>query len=128
MIPLGFYLQVGEPELRADKAAHLHVLYRSGPRAFSYAHIDPSGKMFGRMVYSDILSKPRLVADAQGAVTVRGGEQTYPKPDRVMTSDELQPPPPPPEKKKKKSWWQFGRKKETAEVSPTNSPTATLTP
>ncbi len=109
-IPLGDTISVGNPSAMIDNDGHLHVLFRSGPRSHSYAEVDPNAKVVKRAVYSDVLSTPQLVAEADGTVAVHGGEQTYPRFERVMTDQELKPPPPPPEKpkKKKKWWWPFG--------------------
>jgi hypothetical protein len=109
MVPLGETISVGDPSVLIDNAAHLHVLFRSGPRSHSYAEVDPGAKVVKRVVFSDILSVPQLVTGADGTVAVRGGEQTWPHEERVMTAQELRPPPPPPEKPpKKKWWWPFG--------------------
>ena len=110
MIPLGEAISITRPSAMIDNAARLHVLFRSGPRSHSYAEVDPQGKVLKRIVYSDILSVPQLVADANGSVVVRGGEQTNPRVERVMTDQELRPPPPSPVEKppKKKWWWPFG--------------------
>ncbi|HUJ09153.1 MAG TPA: hypothetical protein VL171_03940 [Verrucomicrobiae bacterium] len=111
MIPLGDALALGEPSAKIDIAGHLHILYRSGPRSYSYAEIDPQAQTVKRMVYSDMLSVPQLVANETGSVTVRGGEQTYPKVQRMMTDSELNPPPPPAPPPKRKWWWPFGPSK-----------------
>ena len=109
VIPLGETIEMGEPSEMIDGAGHLHLLFRTGPRAQSYVEIDPNAKVVKRAIYSDILSVPQLVAEADGAVVVQGGEQTYPRVERIMTQQELKPPPPPPEKpRKKKWWWPFG--------------------
>jgi hypothetical protein len=126
MIPLGNALTLGEPSARTDLAGHLHVLYRSGPRSFSYAEIDPEAQIVKRMVFSDILSVPKLVTDNTGSVSVQGGEQTYPKVQRVMTEEELNPPPPPPPPPKRKWWWPFGPRK--PRPAATNTPTADAPP
>jgi hypothetical protein len=124
MIPLGDSLALGEPSAKADAVGHAHVLYRSGPRSYSYAEIDPEGKMVKRAVYSDLLSVPHLVTDGDGLVSVVGGEQTYPRVQRVMTDQELNPPPPPPAKPpKKRWWWPFGPGKPAAATA-TNAPIA----
>jgi len=126
VIPLGETVAIGEPTAVIDSAGHLHVLYRSGPRSHSYADVGPDAKVVKRAVYSDILSVPQLVTEADGTVAERGGEQTYPHVERVMTDQELKPPPPPPEKPpKKKWWWPFGPARPQAV---TNSATATNTP
>ena len=124
MIPLGDAIALGEPSAKIDAAAHLHVIYRSGPRSFSYAEIDPEAKTVKRVVYSDILSVPKLVSDDKGLVSVLGGEQTFPRVQRVMTDAELNPPPPPPPPPpKKKWWWPFGPGKPKPAV--TNAPPTT---
>jgi hypothetical protein len=128
MFPLGETISVGEPSAMIDNAGHLHVLFRSGPRSRSYAEVDPNAKVVKRAVYSDVFSVPQLVADANGTVVVRGGEQTYPRVERVMTDQELRPPPPPPEKPpKKKWWWPFGPSKVATNASE-DSATATNHP
>jgi hypothetical protein len=122
MIPLGDSLSLGEPSAKTDAAGHAHVLYRSGPRSYSYAEVDPEAKVLKRAVYSDLLSVPHLMTDEDGLVSVLGGEQTYPRIERVMTDAEVNPPPPPPAKPpKKKWWWPFGSGKSRA-ASATNSP------
>jgi hypothetical protein len=120
-LPLGVYLSIGEPDVRLDKAGHLHVLFQTGPRSINYAHIDPQAKVLDRAAYSNLLSEPRLTVDAGGQVVVSGGEKTYPREERVMNEPETAPAPPAPEKPKK-SWWPFGRRKSSAESSETNSP------
>jgi len=104
VIPLGGFITLKPPDVRLDKEANLHVLYQAGPRAFGYVIVDPYGKVVTREGYSDIRSVPQLVAN-DGQITIQGGEKTYPKPERVMSADELKPPPPPPPPKPKHHWW-----------------------
>ena len=126
MVPLGQCLPLGEPSARVDTAGHVHVLYRSGPRSYGYAEIDSEAKTLKRNVYSDLFSMPHLVAGEDGSIAVQGGEQTYPRVERVMTDAELNPPPPLPKKpRKKKWWWPFGPAKSGAAApTATNAPTA----
>ena len=113
MLPLGQCLPVSDPEARTDKEGRLHVLYHAAPRSFGYIEVDPMGRTLNRMAFSDRLTKPRLVIEG-GRVTVAGGEQTFPKPERVLTPAELNPPPPPPPPApKKKSWFNFGSRSST---------------
>jgi hypothetical protein len=113
MIALGQLLPLSEPEARVDKEGHLHVLFHGAPRSFGYVEVTPQGQLVNRMAFSDRLSKPRLVI-AGGRVKVDGGEQTFPKPERVLTEEELNPPPPPPPPApKKKSWFNFGNRSST---------------
>ena len=129
MIPLGETISMGGPFAMIDNAGYLHVLFRSGPRSHGYAEVDANAKVVKRAVYSDMLSVPQLVAGADGVVAVRGGEQTYPRVERVMTDQELRPPPPPPPEKppKKKWWWPFGPNKAATNAS-VGSATATNHP
>ena len=108
LLETGSYIPLGEPSVRFDKEACLNLLYQSSPRAFGYVRVNPFAQVLDRAVYSDYSSKPELVVDLEGTVTVRGGEKVFPHPDRVLTQEELTPPPPPPSKPKKKWWWPFG--------------------
>jgi hypothetical protein len=108
LMEMGSYIPLGEPSVRFDKEACLHLLYQSGPRGFGYVRVDPSARVLDRAGYSDYSSKPELVSDLEGTVTVRGGEKVFPRSERMLTTEELNPPPPPPPKPKKKWWWPFG--------------------
>ena len=130
MIPLGESLALGEPSAKIDTAGNAHFLYRSGPRSYSYAAINPAAKTLKRAVYSDLLSVPHLATGEDGSVAIQGGEQTYPRIERVMTDAEVNPPPPPPEKpRKKKWWWPFGPARSGgASATATNAPTSNSGP
>jgi hypothetical protein len=110
LLEMGPYIPLGDPSVRFDKAACLHLLYQSGPRAFGYICVDSSAHVLDRAGYSDYSSKPELISDLSGTVTVRGGEKVFPRSERMLTTEELNPPPPsaPPPKPKKKWWWPFG--------------------
>ena len=109
LLEMGSYIPLGAPSVRFDKEACLNLLYQSSPRAFGYVRVDPTAHVLDRAVYSDYLSKPELVSDLQGTVTIRGGEKIFPRSERMLTTEELNPPPPPsPPKPKKKWWWPFG--------------------
>jgi hypothetical protein len=121
MIPLGDFIALGNPAAKADGTGHLHVLYRSGPRSISYDEINPDAKIVKRLIYSDVMSVPQLVVQDDGVVTVQGGEQVYPRIERVMTDADLQPAPSviPKPRKRKHWWWPFGPK--TTQPATTNS-------
>lgn len=104
VMPLGTYVSVGSPEGKTDKAGNLYFLFRSGPRSFNFAKVDPAGKVLDRAVYSNVLSEPKLVVSDTGEVVVHGGEMTYPRDERPV----IQPLPVPEPPKKKKWWWPFG--------------------
>ena len=108
VISLGGFIALVEPEARVDRTGHLHVLYQGGPNTYGYLHVDPMARIIERVVFSGRRTKPRLVIH-EGLVSVRGGDQTEPRMERVMTQEELNPPPPPPPPPpKKKWWWPFG--------------------
>ncbi len=104
LIPLGGFLSLTPPQARVDKEGQLHVLYQTGPRAYGYVRIDPYAKVLDRAAYSDFITRPQLAVD-DGTVTVHGGEQIYPVPERVMTNNEDAVAPPPPKPKPKRHWW-----------------------
>jgi len=112
VIPIGSFLPVHTPTAQIDREAHLHVLFQNAPRSFGYVEVDPQARIVQRAAFSDYMSRPRLLND-RGVVTVSGGEQIYPKVERILSEEELNPPTPPPAPaKKKKSWWPFGSKQE----------------
>ena len=104
VVPLGPFLAIYEPVSEVDRYGHLHVLYQNGPRSFAYVEIDPRAKQLQRSVYSDYMSHARLVNE-KGVVTLQGGEQVYPRPERILTEAELHPPATPAPPKKKNHWW-----------------------
>ncbi len=135
MLPIGVYVPLGSPDVRVDKGGDLFVLHRSGPRSFTYTRVSPFGKILDQAVYSDIRSQPRLEIDSDGIVLIVGGEKTYPRPEHVMTDQELKPPPPaPPPPPKRKWWWPFGPGKAapppatTPEQTSTNAPAQNFSP
>ena len=109
LVPLGAFLSTQEPQARVDRGGNLHVLFQNGPRSFGYVEVDPIARPIARAAYSDFTSRPALT-EAEGAISVTGGEQTYPRPERVLSDEELNPPPPPKPKPKRHWWWPFGPK------------------
>ena len=104
LVPLGSFLSTIQPQARVDRSGNLHVLFQNGPRSSGYVQIDPFARPVARAAYSDFMSSPTLTI-SEGEVSVTGGEQTYPKVERIMTDRELNPPPPPPPPKPKRRWW-----------------------
>lgn len=114
VVPLGVFLPIHQPTAQIDRDAHLHVIFQNAPRSFAYVEVDPRAKIIQRAAFSDYMSRPRLVND-KGVITVAGGEQVYPKMERILTEEEMNPPPSPPPPPKKKSWWPFGKKEQKPE-------------
>jgi hypothetical protein len=108
LISVGPILPTGPPEVEVDPAGALHVLFHNGPRSFGYVVVDSEARVQRRAGYADRLSRPELT-ETNGTIAVTGGELIYPRQERVLTEEELNPPPPPPPPPKKKKWWQvFG--------------------
>lgn len=88
--PVGPMVSFSRPEPQVDKASCLHVLYQSGPQAFTYVEFDPCGELRARQTYDYVTSRPRLGADEDGNIIVVGGL-------RRTTPQDFPPPPEPPE-------------------------------
>jgi hypothetical protein len=99
MLPLGVYIPLEPPSTMVDRTTDLHVMLRCGPRQMAYAKIDVYARILDRAIYTDLSTAPYLARSANGSVAVQGGEKIYPRQERVMSAEELQPPPPPPQKK-----------------------------
>jgi hypothetical protein len=102
MLPMGLYIPLEPPMTMVDRDTNLHVMLRSGPRQMGYAKIDAYGRILDRAIYSDDGSSPGLVRAQEGSVRVQGGEKIFPREERVMTTEELNPTPPPPPGQKAK--------------------------
>jgi hypothetical protein len=85
-----------------DRGTNLHVMLRNGPRQMAYAKIDVYGRILDRAIYSDEGSATSMVRAADGSITVQGGDKIFPREERIMTAEELNPTPPPPPGQKSK--------------------------
>jgi hypothetical protein len=128
MLPLGTYIAMGEPEIRTDKAGHLHVLYRNASRSFGYVHVDPNANVIERAAFSELQSRPLLAMDADGSVSVVGGEKVFPRAPGVGAERPapLAPPEPP---LKQKGRTPVGKRRATRErPAETNAPSQNFAP
>jgi len=105
LVSLGVFLPTEPPQTKLDKDGHLSVLFQNAPRSFGYVRIDSAAKASGWAAYSDFSTRPELV-EKEGVVSVIGGEQTYPKSEHILTSEELNPAIIPVQPSPKKKWWQ----------------------
>jgi hypothetical protein len=105
MIPLGKYLPTMKPVTKLDREGTFHVLLQNGPRAFAYAAITSEGRLHEQKGFTDYMSLPELI-EQNGEIRVVGGEQVYPKLERILEEEEETPPPPPPPPKKR-PWWKI---------------------
>jgi hypothetical protein len=80
VLPIGPMLSFGQPEAKVDRLSNLHVLYQNGPRSFSYNVINPDGEIITRQTY-DFTTRPRVLADPSGNLTVVGGTRRITRDD-----------------------------------------------
>ena len=81
-IPLGPTVSFNRPEAQVDRMSQLHVLWQSGAQSFDYCLIDPDGVVLNREVYDDYGTRPRLVVNDGGDISVLGGVRR-PKPGEL---------------------------------------------
>lgn len=73
VFPIGQLVSISRPEPQVDKFSNLHVLFATGPRAYSYNVFNPDGDLISRQTYDYIGTRPRLQLDAEGKIGVLGG-------------------------------------------------------
>ena len=71
---IGPMISFGQPTAQVDKLSNLHVLYQIGPRTFSYTVTTPDCDIITRQTY-DYTTRPKMIADADGNITVDGGSR-----------------------------------------------------
>jgi hypothetical protein len=85
---VGPMVSFARPEPQLDKASNLHLLYQSGATAFSYTVCNPDGEIITRQTYDYIKTRPRLVEDAAGNISVTGGVRHSTSQDVPAAPDE----------------------------------------
>jgi hypothetical protein len=93
---IGPMISFGQPTAKVDKVSNLHVLYQNGPRKFSYTIINPECEIIARQTY-EYTSRPQMIADANGNITVEGGTRRMapddlPAPKAPVVNDVALPP------------------------------------
>lgn len=90
VVPVGATLSFSQPEPQVDRQNRLHLMYQSGPSAFTYYFFSPDGEVLKRQTHDYYgQSRPRLRMDENGEVNVVGGV-------RRGTKDDVPPPVPEP--------------------------------
>jgi len=96
--PIGPMISFGQPTALVDKVSNLHVLYQNGPRSFSYTIITPECEIIVRQK-NDYTSRPRMVADVDGNITIEGGTRRIARDDlpapKAPVVNDVPPPPTP---------------------------------
>ena len=70
---LGQMVSFSDPDAKVDRTSQLHVLWQAGAQVFNYALINANGEVVRQAVYNNAGSRPRLVVNEQGKVSVAGG-------------------------------------------------------
>jgi len=73
--PIGPLLSFSRPVAEVDKQSNLHVLYQNGPQSYSYTVYSTEGELMLRQTHDYVKTRPRLLADAAGNISVVGGER-----------------------------------------------------
>jgi hypothetical protein len=73
VIPLGPLVAFGRPEAQVDEDSNLHVLFQTGPRAFQYSKLSPSGTLSLRQTYDAGEKRPTLRLSEAGRILVAHG-------------------------------------------------------
>ncbi len=85
VVQVGPMVSFARPEPQLDRLNQLHLIYQYGPQAFSYSVFNPDGELVARQIYDYINTRPRLMADGEGNISVTGGV-------RRVTSQDIPPP------------------------------------
>lgn len=70
---IGPMVSFSQPEAQVDRLSHLHVIYQSGARVFTYSVVSPDGDIVRQEIYDYFNTRPRLHTDDDGNITVLGG-------------------------------------------------------
>jgi len=79
---LGQMVSFSDPDAKVDRTSQLHVLWQAGAQVFNYALINANGEVVRQEVYNNAGSRPRLVVNEQGEVSVAGGTRRM-KPEEL---------------------------------------------
>jgi hypothetical protein len=72
---IGPMVSFSQPEAQLDRLSHVHVLYQSGARNFTYSEVNPDGDIVRQEIFDYLNARPRLHTDDDGNITVLGGER-----------------------------------------------------
>ena len=70
---LGPMVSFSQPEAKVDRMSRLNVLWQTGAQTFDYSLVNPNGTVANQETYNNFYSRPRLVVDDNGLVSVLGG-------------------------------------------------------
>ena len=85
------------PEPQLDRQSNLHLLFKTGARAFTYCVINPDGQLIARQTHDQTATRPRLKVDNEGNIDVNGGARRMaatdlPEPIKSKAATDVSPP------------------------------------
>jgi len=95
---IGPMVSFSQPEAQLDRFSHLHVIYQSGARTFTYSEISPDGDLVRQEIYDYFNTRPRLHADDDGNISVFGGGRRVKPADMPVVKPPNEVPAPAPAK------------------------------
>jgi len=90
---IGPMVSFSDPKAQLDKQNNLHLIYQSGRVACLYVIITPDGEILRRETYEYAGSRPRLIADEAGKISVAGGIRRPTPSDLPATTSDSSPAP-----------------------------------
>jgi len=87
VVPIGQMVSVSNPERQIDRVNNLHVLYQVGARTYLYVVVTPDGEMVVRQTHEITTSRPRLLADDKGNLSLMGGARRFTEEDLPAPTD-----------------------------------------
>jgi hypothetical protein len=85
VVPIGPLVSFSRPEPQLDRWSNLHLLYQDGARNFTYTALTPEGQVISRETHLNTDTRPVLVVNDEGRISVKGGV-------RKVTQNDLPPP------------------------------------
>jgi hypothetical protein len=70
---IGPMVSFSQPEAQLDRLNNLHMIYQSGARVFTYSVVNPDCDIVQQENYDYLNTRPRLLTDDTGNITVVGG-------------------------------------------------------
>ena len=77
VLPIGGLVSFSRPEPQLDRWSNLHLLYQIGARSMLYTEINPDGFVLARETHEITSTRPTLVANDEGRISIRGGARRY---------------------------------------------------
>ncbi len=73
LLNVGPMISFGQPEPQVDRQSRLHLLYQNAAKNFAYLVVNPEGDIVLRQTFEYTATRPHLVSDENGKITVADG-------------------------------------------------------